>query len=161
MARRSVCLGERASKNHSFRRLGRPSPQPTGRGRSCSASTRPSATSPNTSPPTRKRAPSSSRSRSARTAAPRRYRASGPSGETVNVRRWADETGDAWVLGMVRAAVGLMLFLQGLSAADELVTAGYFGDRFHLPLIPEAMVPPRTIYLGIVAARILLAVLVT
>jgi hypothetical protein len=77
------------------------------------------------------------------------------------IRRWADETGDAWVLGIVRGAVGLMLFLQALSAAEELVTSGYFGDRFHLPLIPESLVPSRTIYLATVAARILLAVMVT
>jgi hypothetical protein len=77
------------------------------------------------------------------------------------LRRWADEVGDAWVLGVVRVALGVMLFLQALSAAEELVASGYFGDRFHLPLIPESLVPSRTVYVAIVAARILLAVMVT
>jgi hypothetical protein len=77
------------------------------------------------------------------------------------IRAWADEVGDAWVLGVVRVTVGVMLFLQALEAAEEVMTAGYFGDRFHLPFIPESLVPSRTVYLGMVAARILLAVMIT
>ena len=77
------------------------------------------------------------------------------------LRQWAEEVGDAYVLGLVRAIVGGFLFLQALSSAEALATVGYFGDHFHLPFIPEHFVASRTVFVAIVAARILLAVLVT
>lgn len=77
------------------------------------------------------------------------------------LRRWASETGDAYVLGVVRAIVGVLLFLQALSAAGDLARTGYFGDHFHLPFIPERFVPSATTFIAIVAVRILAAVLVT
>ncbi len=77
------------------------------------------------------------------------------------VRRWAGEVGDAYVLGVVRSILGGFLFLQALSAAGDLARVGYFGDHFHLPFIPERFVAPHGAYVVIVAARILLAVMVT
>ena len=77
------------------------------------------------------------------------------------LRRWQNEIGDAHVLGVIRIAMGLMLFVQALEAARTLLDQGYFGDVFHLPFIPEAWVPSRPVYVGLVAARVLLAVLVT
>jgi Vitamin K-dependent gamma-carboxylase len=75
------------------------------------------------------------------------------------VRRWRDELGDVYLLGAVRVALGLLLFANGLRAARELKN-GYFGDVFHWPIVPEALVPSLTAYNVLVAAQILLAVLV-
>jgi hypothetical protein len=75
------------------------------------------------------------------------------------LRRWRDEIGDTHVLGAVRVGIGLLLFANGLRAAREL-RAGYFGDVFHWPIVPEAAVPHRTAYAVIVAAQVLLSALV-
>jgi hypothetical protein len=77
------------------------------------------------------------------------------------VQRWRDELGDTYVLGLVRVAIGLLLFWHALGAARELETAGYFGDAFHMPFVPESWVPSRHVYTWLTAARVLLAVLVT
>lgn len=77
----------------------------------------------------------------------------------ASVRRWRDALGDAYVLGAVRVALGVLLFANALRAARELEN-GYFGDVFHWPFLPEALVPPCTVYAGIVIAQLLLAVLV-
>jgi hypothetical protein len=75
------------------------------------------------------------------------------------IRRWRDEVGDAYVLGAVRVALGVLLFANALRAARELQD-GYFGDFFHWPILPEALVPTRTAYTVLVVAQLLLAVLV-
>jgi hypothetical protein len=76
------------------------------------------------------------------------------------LRRWQTEVGDAYLLGLVRVAIGALLFWQALGAARQLEDNGYFGDVFHLSLIPAALVPARPIYIWIVAIQLLLAVLV-
>lgn len=76
------------------------------------------------------------------------------------VERWLRETGDTYLLGLVRVLVGALLFWHALGAARELEQLGYFGDAFHLPLIPEALVPSRTVFTIAVALRLLLATLV-
>jgi hypothetical protein len=77
------------------------------------------------------------------------------------IRRWMTETGDTYLLGLVRMCVGLLLFWHALGAARELESGGYPGDHFHLPFIPEAFVPSRTVYTALIAVRLLCAVLVT
>src|SRR5450755_2498914 len=77
------------------------------------------------------------------------------------VRRWLDEAGDTYLLGLVRTCVGAILFWHALGAARELETLGYFGDAYHLPLIPESLVAPRAVYTLVVAVRLIAAVLVT
>jgi hypothetical protein len=77
------------------------------------------------------------------------------------LRRWVSETGDTYPLGVVRMGVGVLSFWHALQAARELEHDGYFGDHFHLPFLPEALVPSRSVYTVIVAARLLAAVLVT
>lgn len=75
--------------------------------------------------------------------------------------RFRDDVEDGYVLGPVRAAVGVLLGWQALSAAEELARIGYFGDTFHLPMIPEALVPGHRAYAVLLAARVCLAVMVT
>jgi len=75
------------------------------------------------------------------------------------IRRWRDEVGSTYVLGHVRVALGLLLFWDSWRAAREL-EQGYFGDVFHWPIIPEALVASRATYANLVLARLLLAALV-
>ena len=75
------------------------------------------------------------------------------------IRRWRDEIGDAYVLGVVRVVLGLLLFENALRAAREFED-GYFGTVFHWPFLPEIFVPSRGIYAVLVIAQVLLAVLV-
>jgi hypothetical protein len=75
------------------------------------------------------------------------------------IKRWRDEVGDTYELGAVRVVLGMLLFANGLRAARAL-QSGYFGDAFHWPLIPEPLVPSRTVYALIVVAQVLLSALV-
>ena len=75
------------------------------------------------------------------------------------LQRWRDEQGDTWVLALVRVALGVMLLLSAVRSASDLA-AGYFGDAFHWPLLPEALVPSRPVYVALVAAQLVLALLV-
>jgi hypothetical protein len=75
------------------------------------------------------------------------------------VRRWRDETGDVFVLGAVRVAVGALLLANAVRAAGEL-RHGYFGDVFHWPILPEALVAPRAVYVVLVGLQLGLGVLV-
>ncbi len=67
------------------------------------------------------------------------------------LKAWQEELGDTYVLGLVRAVLGAMVFWETLGWARELVTIGYFGDRFHLPFIPEQAVPSRSAYTALLA----------
>lgn len=75
------------------------------------------------------------------------------------LRRWRDEEGDLHVLGVVRVAVGVLLVANAIRAARDLAS-GYFGDAFHWPLLPESLVPSRTVYVALVGAQLVLALLV-
>ncbi len=77
------------------------------------------------------------------------------------VRAWQTEVGDASTLGVARIAIGVCLFIHALRAGNELTTVGYFGDAFHVAMIPERFVPSRLVYSIIVAVELLLAILVT
>jgi hypothetical protein len=77
------------------------------------------------------------------------------------LRAWESEIGDTYVLGFVRALIGIFLFWQGLVAAQELTNVGYFGDYFHIPFLPESLVPSRAVYTVVLTLRLVLAALVT
>lgn len=72
---------------------------------------------------------------------------------------WLDDVGNTHVLGVVRVGLGLLLFWQAVSDAREH-SHGYFGDRFHMPYIPEAWVASNTVFAALLGARILAAILV-
>jgi hypothetical protein len=76
------------------------------------------------------------------------------------VRRWRDETGDTHPVRAARVIIGLLLLASAVRAAVEL-RAGYFGDVFHWPIVPEALVPPRSVYALIVLAEAILGAMVT
>jgi hypothetical protein len=75
------------------------------------------------------------------------------------LRLWRDEVGDVYVLGAVRVALGLLLFANALRALRELLSY-YFGDVYHWPILPEALVPSYGVYAWIVVAQLLLSVLI-
>jgi hypothetical protein len=64
-----------------------------------------------------------------------------------------DEERDATVLGMLRAAVGLLLVVQ-VWGNRRAFDGGYFGDVFHLPLVPEALVPSYSVYVTLKLAAL-------
>jgi hypothetical protein len=74
--------------------------------------------------------------------------------------RWQTETGDVHVLALARVAIGVLLFWQCLDLARELARDGYFGDAFHMPFLPEVLVPSNGVYKASLAARLVLAALV-
>ncbi len=77
------------------------------------------------------------------------------------LRRWALELGDTYVLGLVRALIGLFLFWHALVLGQDLSQHGYFGDAFHLPILPESWVLPLRWYATLAGVRVILAVMVT
>lgn len=77
------------------------------------------------------------------------------------VRKWQTEVGDAYVVSLVRAVLGVLLFLSALREMGDLASEGYFGDVFHLPILPEALVPSRAVFVALVALECVLSVLVT
>lgn len=74
--------------------------------------------------------------------------------------RFRDEMADGYVLGPVRAVIGALLAWHALTAGEALLRVGYFGDFFHVPLIPEALVPSHRGYAVLLAARVCLSLLV-
>ena len=74
--------------------------------------------------------------------------------------RFRDELEDGYVLGPVRAAIGALLGWHALAAAEELAKVGYFGDTFHVAMVPEWLVPAPRVYAVVLAARVCLAVMV-
>lgn len=71
------------------------------------------------------------------------------------------DEGSTHVLGVVRVGLGVLLFREGIEDAQELLSRGYFGEFFHMPYLPEALVPSRSVYVGLLAVQLLAAVLVT
>ena len=76
-----------------------------------------------------------------------------------SLRRWRDETGDTHALGAARVVLGLLLLEAAWRAGAEL-RRGYFGDAFHWPIVPEALVPSSHAYAAILVALGALAGLV-
>jgi Vitamin K-dependent gamma-carboxylase len=76
------------------------------------------------------------------------------------LRRWLAETGETYVVSLVRLVLGVLLFLSALREVDELRSGVFFGEVFHLPIVPEALVPSRVVFVALVALQMLLAVLV-
>jgi hypothetical protein len=79
---------------------------------------------------------------------------------TSPLTRFRDEIADGQILGPIRVAVGLLLGGHAIASADDLAHIGYFGDAFHVPMIPDAFVPSSKVYALILAARLCLAVMV-
>lgn len=75
-------------------------------------------------------------------------------------RVWRDEIGDVQRLGLVRLALGFFLFRQALHDVEHATDWGYFGTRFHIPIVPEALVPSPAGFAALEVAMLALGVLV-
>lgn len=70
---------------------------------------------------------------------------------------WLDERRETYLLGLARVAFALM-YVQHVSKLLRLtLTNGYFGDRFHIPIVPEAWVPAKSVYLALLSLQIVAA----
>ncbi|MET0795075.1 MAG: hypothetical protein ABW061_26390, partial [Polyangiaceae bacterium] len=56
------------------------------------------------------------------------------------------EERDAYVLGLLRLALSLLLFLQCGRLILEFQRTGYFADFFFVPIAPSSWVPSRLVY---------------
>jgi hypothetical protein len=72
---------------------------------------------------------------------------------------WLSEERNAHVLGLLRVAFATLLLLLTLKLTGKLLHGPYFGDVFHIPLLPESFVPTRQGYLVLLACQGLLCVL--
>jgi hypothetical protein len=64
----------------------------------------------------------------------------------ASVRGLAREERDAYLLGLIRVLLAVLLATNVWARFDELEHWAYFGDVFHLPLVPESWVPSRSTY---------------
>ncbi|MFZ5890813.1 MAG: HTTM domain-containing protein [Myxococcota bacterium] len=62
-----------------------------------------------------------------------------------------------YLLGLLRVALAGFVLLGTVNAIRETSDQGYFGDVFHIPLLPEQAVPSRSVYLGLLVGRALAA----
>jgi hypothetical protein len=60
--------------------------------------------------------------------------------------RLLDGERDGYVLGLLRVAVGVLVIAEGAQRLLHTARQGYFGDVFHLPILPEALVPSLPVY---------------
>jgi hypothetical protein len=68
-------------------------------------------------------------------------------------RSWLSEERDAYVLGLARVAFATLLLLLTLKLAGQLAHGPYFGDVFHMPLLPASWVPSRQVYGALLACQ--------
>jgi uncharacterized membrane protein YphA (DoxX/SURF4 family) len=72
---------------------------------------------------------------------------------------WLKEERETYLLGLLRVLFAVLLLLLGWRYIAELRSDGYFGDFFHMSIVPESWVPSRTLYLLLVAGQALGCVL--
>jgi hypothetical protein len=72
---------------------------------------------------------------------------------------WLDERRETYVLGLARVVLSLMYAQHAVKLFKKTLDYGYFADVFYLPLVPEAWVPSRSLYLALLGLQILAAVL--
>lgn len=69
------------------------------------------------------------------------------------MRTWLNEERDAHVLGLARVAFAFLLLSFTYRLWHERLRFGYFGDVFHLPLLPERLVPSARAYVVVLALQ--------
>ena len=72
--------------------------------------------------------------------------------------RFFNEERDAYLLGLLRLALSVLLFLNGARLIVQLHDGGYFGDFFHIPLVPESWLPSSSGYAVMLGVQALAAV---
>ena len=77
--------------------------------------------------------------------------------ESSFIGRWANEEGDPYVVSLVRLLLAGLIVYTSSYRFLELWRGGYFGDVFHMPVWPEALVPSSSLYAVLLAAQLVLA----
>jgi hypothetical protein len=77
----------------------------------------------------------------------------------VKLPAFLSEERDPYLLGLVRVGVATLLLVFTFRLGREYLEGGYFGDVFHLPLLPEALLPSSSGYATLLACQALLAAL--
>jgi hypothetical protein len=72
--------------------------------------------------------------------------------------RFFAEERDGYVLGLLRLAISVLLLINCARLALELNRGGYFGDFFHIPMIPESWLPTSSGYTRLLGLQALAAV---
>lgn len=72
---------------------------------------------------------------------------------------WLDERRETYLLGLARVALSLMYAHHASKLLRSTLDHGYFADSFFIPLVPEAWVPSRSVYLALLGAQMLAALL--
>ena len=78
-------------------------------------------------------------------------------GSTAWTRFFNDER-DAYVLGLLRLALSALLLVHAGRLILEFSRGGYFGDYFHVPMIPDAWLPSSSGYALLLGLEALAAV---
>jgi hypothetical protein len=76
----------------------------------------------------------------------------------ATLRGLRDAEGDALLLGFVRIGFGVLLLNEAWLATQQLRLAGFFGDYFHQPMLPEWLVVSEGSYRAILVAQWIAAV---
>jgi hypothetical protein len=72
----------------------------------------------------------------------------------ISTARLFDRERDAYVFGLLRLVVGVLVVVQVGQRLLDTARRGYFGEYFHLPILPEALVPSLTVYLVLQALAV-------
>jgi hypothetical protein len=78
----------------------------------------------------------------------------------MTLAAWRDEVGDVQRLGLVRVVMGFFLFRQALHDVEHATAFGYFGTQFHIPIVPEWLVPSPGAFAALEATMMVLGALV-
>ncbi len=78
----------------------------------------------------------------------------------ATLRALRDAEGDAFLLSFVRIGFGFLLLNEAWLATQQLRWAGFFGDYFHQPMLPEWLVVSEGPYRAMVVAQWVAAIAV-
>lgn len=67
--------------------------------------------------------------------------------------RWLSEERETYVLGLLRLSFALLMLLLTLKLTRQLLLIDYFGDFFHMPMLPDSLVPSRNGYVLVLLAQ--------
>jgi hypothetical protein len=76
------------------------------------------------------------------------------------LRRWQTEVGETYVVSLVRLLLGVLLLLNAAREVSDLQSGPFFREVFHLPMIPENLLPSKNLFAALVMAEVVLALLV-
>ncbi len=69
--------------------------------------------------------------------------------------------GETYLLGLARVLIGALLFFSTVKVGRFALESGYPYDFFHLPVVPEALVPSKPAYVALLSLRALAALCAT